>query len=183
SCKQGLHHEDAGYHHGGDVATVEPGCLVVNYFPMEGRWIDVSVPALHPETVWQPFNDGRLGHECIFFGATERPGVDEGEMSEIIEVVDDQQIVRIVMQVGGNALPPGVLQVWKVHDEPGVGLRRISHPDPDKRPTLRHRITGHSQLRGNHVLARNLHAFARAVEFDAVIHTAYGIAFETTARK
>ena len=109
--EQGLHVEDARNDHGRDIAAVHPGTLVANHFLVERRRVAVEVPALHPEAALQFLDDRGLGDECIFLGAAQSPSVHERQVRKITQVVDDQQIVCIVMQISGNALPFRILQV------------------------------------------------------------------------
>ena len=47
----------------------------------------------------------RLGLVGVLLRAAERLGVDEGEVGEVAQVVDDQQLVGVVVHVVRHALP------------------------------------------------------------------------------
>src|SRR6266851_6486884 len=48
---------------------------------------------------------------------------------------------------------------------------------------LVHRVGPHAHFRRDHVLSRNLHALAGAIELDAVIHASHGVALYAPLRK
>ena len=170
--------EDARNDHGRNIAAVHLGALVANHFLVERRRVAVEVPALHPEAALQFLDDRGLGDECIFLGAAQGPGVHERQVRKITQVVDDQQIVCVVMQIGGNALPIRILQVGQVDDQGRIRLGRIAHPNPNEVAAFDDGVAAHLESRRNHVLAGNLHALSGAVVLDAVIHAAYSVAFE-----
>src|SRR6185312_5332770 len=178
-----LHGEDTRYEHRGDVAPVDLGALVGDDLPVKGRRIAVVVPAFDAKAPLEPLDGVRLADVGVLLRAAERTGVYEREMGEIAQVVDDQQIVGIVVQVGGYALPLWIPQIRQVDDQRRVRQCRISHPDPDERALLDHRIAAYAQPRRDHVLTGNLRALAGAVVFDAVIHAADGIALATSPRQ
>jgi hypothetical protein len=141
------------------------------------------VPALDTESVRQTFDRDGLGDIGIFLRAAERVRVHECEVIEIAQVVDDQQVIGSVVEIGGNALPPRILKVGDVENLRRIGECRIAHPDPDDVLLLDDGIALHAELRRDAVLAGNLHAFAGRVELQPVIHAAHTIALDAALRQ
>ena len=96
----------------------------------------------------------------VLLRAAQRLRMHEREVREIAQVVDDQQVVRVVVQVVGLAAPARVAQVREIDDLRRVGLGRIAHPDPDQVVALDDRVAAHAELGGNVVLPGDLHALA-----------------------
>src|SRR6185437_11685742 len=96
--------------------------------------------------------------ESIFLRAAEGLGVHERQMREIAEVVDYQQIIRVVVQVGRNTLPLRIAQIGKVDDQRGIRLGGLAQPHPDEMAALDGRVGMYLELRRNHVLSWYLHA-------------------------
>src|SRR6185437_11326558 len=181
--EQRLHGEDSRYQHRGYVAPVDFGALVRNDFSMERRRVAVVVPTFHAKAPLQPLDGRRLADVRVLLRAAERAGVHERKVGKITQVVDDEQIVGVVVEVGGYALPLRVVQVRQIDDLCRIRQRRLAHPDPDERTALHRRVAAYPQPWGNHILTRDLHTFAGAVVLDPVIHAADGIALATAVRQ
>ena len=154
------------------------GAVVAHHLLVERRRRRAHVPALDAEAVVQPLDRGRLGLERVLLRSAQRLGVHEGEVREVRQVVHDQQVVRVVVQVARMPAPARVAQVREVEDLRRVRFRRIAHPDPDQAVAFDHRIAAHAELGRNVVLPGNLHALARRVEFQPVVHAAHAVALD-----
>ena len=92
-----------------------------------------------------------------------------------------------------NTLEPGLLreefrkrittQVQAEHIHEVIKAPAAETAYPDEVIALDDRIAAHAQLRRDHVLPRDLCAFARRVVADAVIHAAHAVAFAATLRQ
>src|SRR6516162_10183917 len=59
--------------------------------------------------------------------------------------------------------------IGEVDDLAHIGTHRLAHPDPDELVLLDHVIAAHASILGDAALPRHRHAFAAAVEDQAVI--------------
>jgi hypothetical protein len=107
----------------------------------------------------------------------------EREVREVAQVIDDEEVIRLVVHVVGLAAPARIAQVREVEDLRGVGLRRVAHPDPHQVLALDHRVAAHAELRRDVVLPRDLHAAAARIELEAVVHAAHAVALEPAVRE
>jgi hypothetical protein len=123
-------------------------CGFGNDLAVERRRLGVHVPALDPKAARQAFDRDRLGDERVLLGTAERLRVDEREVREIGQVVDDQQPVGLVVHVVGHASPLRIVEVGKVEDLVGIGLRCLAHPDPQQALLLDQRIAPDAELGG-----------------------------------
>jgi hypothetical protein len=103
-AEQRLEEENARHVHPADVAPVDER-HVAHDLLVERRARRVHVPALDAKAVLEPLDRERLALVRVFLAAAERLRVDEREVREIRQVVDDQQIVRVVVQVVRHAAP------------------------------------------------------------------------------
>src|SRR5262245_47488839 len=180
--EDGLEEEHARHVHRADVTAIDP-TDIPHHLAVERRRIGVHVPPLDPEPALEALDRHRLGLEGVLLGAAERLRVDEREMREVAQVVDDQQIVRLVVQIAGQAPPSRLAQIREVEDEGGIGLGRIPDPDPHEVIALEDRVAPHTELGGHHVLPGDLHALTGRVVLQAVIHAPHGVALEPAVRE
>src|SRR6218665_659379 len=69
-------------------------------------------------------------------GGTNGAGMQEREVRLIQQVLVHRNIVRLHMEVPGNALPKWVAQPMRVLHQGFIGLVRISHSNPHQRSAL-----------------------------------------------
>lgn len=171
--KQGAHHHDAGNH----VVVVTP--------QVERRAVDHVLDVIGNRLVRQPALDPHAAFQASHLGPHMGPvGTDaeafrmqEEQVGEVQQVVVDQLVVGLVLDIAGTEDPVRVVQCNRRGDQRRVGLGRIAHPYPYPTVLLDHREAAHAGLRRDAVLAGHLNAFAAAVEFQAVVHAAHGVAF------
>ena len=132
----------------------------------------------------QPLHRHRLGHVGVLFRAAQRLGVHEGQVREVAQVVDDQQLVGVVVQVAGNALPLRIAQVGEVEDVvPGRPA-----PDRPSRSTPGGRARPPDScctpsLAGTMSWPGIWMHLPRGIELQAVVHAADAIAFAPAQRQ
>jgi hypothetical protein len=90
-------------------------------------------------------------------------------MGEIEQVVDEELIVRLQVDVAGRRRPRRIGEPIEIRNLRRVGLRRLSHPDPDCAPLLADGVAPDFGLARDHSLSRHLDALPADVVFQPVI--------------
>jgi hypothetical protein len=150
---------------------------------MRAMLLRIHVPPLDPKAVREALDRRGPRLVGVLLGAAQRLRMHEGEVGEVREVIDYQQVVRLVVHVVGLAAPGGIAQVGKIEDLRRVRLRRVAHPDPHQGVALDHRVAPHPELRRDVVLPGDLHAAAARVVLEAVVHAAQAVAFAPAVRE
>ena len=108
-------------------------------------------------------------------------GMEEGDAS-CRAVLDQQQIVRLDVQVVAAEAPRRVVE--KVESSISAGSASRDRPSRSTASGfLDHREGAHFRRRGNHVLARDLHAFSGGIELEAVVRALDDVADQLAHRQ
>jgi len=119
-----------GMTHCGDIAAIHLDALVANHVLVEWRRIAIEVPALDAKAALQSFYDGRFVMNAYSSDPTQRLVCTNARMREIAQVVDDQQIVRVIVKVRRDAFPIRIAQVGKIDDQARGPLLRYRPSRP-----------------------------------------------------
>jgi hypothetical protein len=114
---------------------------------------------------------------------SQRGGMQEGQVRRVEQVLDQQQVVRLDVQVVAAVAPRRIVHPVEVLDQRRVGLRRLAHPDPDPVVLLDDGIGADLRARGDHVLRRHSHALAGRIELQAMVGTLDDVADQPAHRQ
>ena len=135
-----------------------------------GRGHRVVHMAAHGQAIGQAFH--RRARLRDVGRAAQRLLVHVRQVREVEQVVADQPVVGLVVHVARLVAPLRVLQRGRGGNARGVSALGVAHPHPQPAALLHHRVAAGAQL-GRHLrLAGNLHALARRLEAQAVVHAA-----------
>src|SRR6266850_3264288 len=107
----------------------------------------------------------------------------EGQVRGVEQVLDQQQIVRLDVQIVAAEAPFRIVEPVEVLDQAGISLRRVAGPDPDPVVLLDDRVGLHFRRGRDAVLAGDLHAGARGIELQAVIRAMHDVADQLAHRE
>ena len=112
----------------------------------------------------------RLGRRrCFARVAGYRFLVHVGDVREIEQVVDEQQVVGLEVQVAGGRGPFRAVEPRQLLDLGGIGFGGLAHPDPHHVPALDDGIAAHAGALGNFLLTGDVGAPAVGSEFQSVV--------------
>ena len=162
------------------LPAIEVGCFSAEFGVSAGGG-HVDHLARHPHGVAFAaiLHHGVLRDRCV----ADRRRMEVGDVRQLEQIVDDQQVVGLDVEMNLGDPPIGVAETRKIDDQVVVRVFDIAHPHIDEAVALDDGVRLHRQIRRPPRLAGDLDAIAAAVVRETVVAAFDGVADDVALRQ